>query len=483
MKSEETQANEERANIYSASWKRNCENRNNKNQKQRSLIITERGNSIETATCLSEGDCIHSSSEHSNTQLSRSYSVDMISSYNALPIGSVKKLVELHETIVNESTRCGAMVSDNVESKESSSKMTSKSNKNDFETSFNPINRSSSASSRPFSQISLTNSEVNLLDSAVSTKSKKRGLLVARYYIDNIISSLSAHEPSEFQPKRIEEKTDTKNNYSESSPSNPQTKFYRATSYSSFTSSMISEDNIEISDSSNFNTNIIPSTIQSSHLIQLENQTSLSNLNRYSIGIENKPVENQNYCRQLLGTGVNNKSGVENQSYSISVRRSDSDDELNTANKIPKTPRAHFQLQRPNQIRAFGYRALSFQKRQWFTNICCITFCPVLIILISFALQTIIQILLTKGIDNQSQVLYCSKENSLNEQLWPAFTEKSLAIKKTPSESYAGATKTIINFNFLQRSIFFDLNSAESLNLYSAMSLYGSAPCKFYLSH
>jgi hypothetical protein len=28
----------------------------------------------------------------------------------------------------------------------------------------------------------------------------------------------------------------------------------------------------------------------------------------------------------------------------------------------------------PNQFRAFGYRALSFQQRQWFTNICCVVY-------------------------------------------------------------------------------------------------------------
>ena len=29
-------------------------------------------------------------------------------------------------------------------------------------------------------------------------------------------------------------------------------------------------------------------------------------------------------------------------------------------------------LNRPNQVRAFGRRAIAYQKRQWFNNVCCV---------------------------------------------------------------------------------------------------------------
>lgn len=134
-------------------------------------------------------------------------------------------------------------------------------------------------------------------------------------------------------------------------------------------------------------------------------------------------------------------------------------------------------LEQPNQFRAFGLRAYSFQKRQWFTNICCISFCPFIIVLTSFALQSIIQSLAINGIDNDYQILYCSNQPSINQQQWPIYNFKAPGIIKSPAKAYPGAKKTIYNFNFLQRAIFFDLSSLDSLNVYSAISLVGSAPC------
>lgn len=51
-------------------------------------------------------------------------------------------------------------------------------------------------------------------------------------------------------------------------------------------------------------------------------------------------------------------------------------------------------LNRPNLFRAFGRRAIAYQKRQWFNNICCtmydnlIRLCPFLMVFLSFHIET-----------------------------------------------------------------------------------------------
>jgi hypothetical protein len=134
-------------------------------------------------------------------------------------------------------------------------------------------------------------------------------------------------------------------------------------------------------------------------------------------------------------------------------------------------------LRHPNQIRAFSRRAISFQKRQWFTNICCISLCPLLICLVSFILQTIIQILVTKGIDEDYQLVYCSKENGINQQNWPIYNVKGKTLNRMPASTYEGATKPVQHLNFLQRSIFLDLSSFQALDVYASVSITGSATC------
>ncbi|KAJ3409337.1 hypothetical protein HDV05_004476 [Chytridiales sp. JEL 0842] len=65
----------------------------------------------------------------------------------------------------------------------------------------------------------------------------------------------------------------------------------------------------------------------------------------------------------------------------------------------------------PNQLRALGFKSVSYQKRQWFTNVCCISLCPLLMVLISAALGQVI----TNLIQNTSpieEILFCSNNDS-----------------------------------------------------------------------
>jgi hypothetical protein len=143
----------------------------------------------------------------------------------------------------------------------------------------------------------------------------------------------------------------------------------------------------------------------------------------------------------------------------------------------PAEPTNHIKLGKPNQFRAFSRQSLSYSKRQWFTNICCISLCPVFIIIVSFAMQTLIQNLTLNGIDQDYQSLYCTNQSSINQQQWPIYNIKALGVQNFRASTYVGATKPVKHLNFLQRAIFVDLSSIDSLNVYSALSLTGSSPC------
>ncbi|KAI8848836.1 hypothetical protein BC829DRAFT_207092 [Chytridium lagenaria] len=80
----------------------------------------------------------------------------------------------------------------------------------------------------------------------------------------------------------------------------------------------------------------------------------------------------------------------------------------------PRKPR------KSNQFRALSRKALSFQKRQIFTNVCCISLCPMFMVIISALLGNAIQgfIQTSQGIED---VLYCSNNNSLNNVGYPIY--------------------------------------------------------------
>jgi hypothetical protein len=143
---------------------------------------------------------------------------------------------------------------------------------------------------------------------------------------------------------------------------------------------------------------------------------------------------------------------------------------------------SQLKLGKANQFRAFSRHAYSYTKRQWFTNICCVSLCPVFIIILSFLIQSLLQGLLLTSVDQNYQVLYCSDQPSINQQQWPIYNTKAAGINEKPASSYRGATKTVKHFNFLQRAIYVDLSSADGLNVYSALSLTGSAPCNISIS-
>ncbi|KAI8620643.1 ABC-2 family transporter protein-domain-containing protein, partial [Chytriomyces sp. MP71] len=75
---------------------------------------------------------------------------------------------------------------------------------------------------------------------------------------------------------------------------------------------------------------------------------------------------------------------------------------------------------KPNQLKALSRKTISFQKRQMFTNICCICLCPLMMVAISAALGKVINDLIAKS-QTIEDILYCSNNNSLNAIGWPIY--------------------------------------------------------------
>ncbi|KAI8848838.1 hypothetical protein BC829DRAFT_417290 [Chytridium lagenaria] len=73
-----------------------------------------------------------------------------------------------------------------------------------------------------------------------------------------------------------------------------------------------------------------------------------------------------------------------------------------------------------NQIRALARKSLSYQKRQVFTNVCCISLCPLFMVVISAGLGMFVRNLIqsTRPIED---VIYCGNNNSLNSDGFPIF--------------------------------------------------------------
>ncbi|KAJ3287595.1 hypothetical protein HK104_008527 [Borealophlyctis nickersoniae] len=65
------------------------------------------------------------------------------------------------------------------------------------------------------------------------------------------------------------------------------------------------------------------------------------------------------------------------------------------------------------QVRALARKALRYQRRQMFTNVCCISCCPFFMVVISAIMGTVISRLISKG-SVAEDVVYCSNVNQTN---------------------------------------------------------------------
>ncbi|KAL5038930.1 hypothetical protein BDV3_002117 [Batrachochytrium dendrobatidis] len=130
------------------------------------------------------------------------------------------------------------------------------------------------------------------------------------------------------------------------------------------------------------------------------------------------------------------------------------------------------------KFRAFGRKAISFQQRQWFTNICCVSLCPLMMVLVSFVLKFAIANL-SNNSNNNYQILYCSSALSINEQNWPIFNLSGIGIA-TSSPSLvpnADSSMPVRHANYFSRASLVDLSSKDVFSQLSSTTVAGGMPC------
>jgi hypothetical protein len=141
-------------------------------------------------------------------------------------------------------------------------------------------------------------------------------------------------------------------------------------------------------------------------------------------------------------------------------------------------------LARPNQFRAFAYKALNFQKRQWFNNVFCLFLCPFLMIFLSFLLKIMISKLAADDMENDFgklhlilEILYCSENISLNQQNWPIYNISGVGIARLNASQVPFAKKKVRAVNYLSRLSMVDLAGRDPIAQLASAAIAGSLPC------
>ncbi|KND03404.1 uncharacterized protein SPPG_08886 [Spizellomyces punctatus DAOM BR117] len=129
------------------------------------------------------------------------------------------------------------------------------------------------------------------------------------------------------------------------------------------------------------------------------------------------------------------------------------------------------------QVRALARKALSFQRRQWFTNICCIGLCPLIMVLVS----SIVGFVIANIVRNQDRgfdIVYCSDRVSVNEQNWPIFNFTSPGIFNTTPGVVPRTSRVTKHVNFFSVILLAiaDLDITGSTTR-SAQDLVTETPC------
>ncbi|KAJ3182707.1 hypothetical protein HDU87_008046 [Geranomyces variabilis] len=137
------------------------------------------------------------------------------------------------------------------------------------------------------------------------------------------------------------------------------------------------------------------------------------------------------------------------------------------------------------QARALGRKALSFQRRQWFTNVCCIALCPIMMVVVSALVGYFVSNVI-KGQDKGYDILYCSDQPSFNQQNWPIFNldaDQGIA-NNTAGPSQSEQVPRVAPGRLVKHANFYSLlllatagGDLQSLTQLGLLSLFPSIPC------
>ncbi|KAL5032323.1 hypothetical protein RTP6_000450 [Batrachochytrium dendrobatidis] len=104
-------------------------------------------------------------------------------------------------------------------------------------------------------------------------------------------------------------------------------------------------------------------------------------------------------------------------------------------------------LGKPRRLTALVKKAISYQQRQWFTNLCCISACPLLMVLVSTLLGNLIVGLISSL--PSEEYLLCSNSNSSDMLNVPIWANNDPRLPLSNGAEYPKATEpTVINTNW-----------------------------------
>lgn len=101
-----------------------------------------------------------------------------------------------------------------------------------------------------------------------------------------------------------------------------------------------------------------------------------------------------------------------------------------------------------HQVRALARKALSYQKRQWFANLCCIGCCPCFMTAFSAGMGTALNTLIQKS-QAVSELLYCSDAEASDQFNVPITNITDPRLTQYPGGIFPGSTAeriTLVNF-------------------------------------
>ncbi|KAI9324025.1 hypothetical protein DFJ73DRAFT_874477 [Zopfochytrium polystomum] len=128
------------------------------------------------------------------------------------------------------------------------------------------------------------------------------------------------------------------------------------------------------------------------------------------------------------------------------------------------------------QCRALAYKTVAYHKRHWVSSICCVSVCPVMMVVISMGLGLFIQSALLKGLKIQN-VLYCSNETALDGNNFPILSTTNPALPVTDPSTVPGATLPVTHVNFLKLATTLFGSSGSVLDLNQAYTVFPHAFC------
>jgi hypothetical protein len=104
---------------------------------------------------------------------------------------------------------------------------------------------------------------------------------------------------------------------------------------------------------------------------------------------------------------------------------------------------SQIRLDKPRQGRALVAKAIHYQKRQNFTNICCISVCPIMMVAISAILGSLIAGLIARS-QPPDEYVYCSNLPALNRVNIPHWRNANPFLQRTPPNNFPGATLSFL---------------------------------------